>query len=80
MEKRVKKVDFWVLTIHIIRNTFSLVETGYKVEAVLLLQRGDLTLFEYDRITRNSMNKLFRFYSMFIKWYSVVIRCLFEVY
>ena len=25
-----KKVDFWVLTIHIIRNTFSLVETGYK--------------------------------------------------
>ena len=22
-----KKVDFWVLTIHIIRNTFSLVET-----------------------------------------------------
>ena len=30
MEKRVKKVDFWVLTIHIIRNTFSLVETGYK--------------------------------------------------
>ena len=30
MEKRVKKVDFWVLTIHIIRNTFSLVETGYR--------------------------------------------------
>jgi hypothetical protein len=32
--------------------------------------RGDLTTFEYDRITRN---KVFRFYSMFIKWYSVVI-------
>ena len=26
------------------------------------------------------MNKLFRFYSMFIKWYSVVIKCLFNVY
>jgi len=26
------------------------------------------------------MNKLFRFYSMFIKWYSVVIKCLLNVY
>ena len=25
------------------------------------------------------MNKLFRFYSMFIKWYSVVIKCLFAI-
>ena len=35
--------------------------------------RGDCTPFEYDGITRN---KVFRFYSMFIKWYSVVIKCL----
>ena len=39
--------------------------------------RGDPSTFEYDRITRN---KVFRFYSMFIKWYSVVIKCLFNVY
>ena len=37
------------------------------------LCRGDCTPFEYDGITRN---KVFRFYSMFIKWYSVVIKCL----
>ena len=40
-------------------------------------QRGDCTPFEYDGITRN---KVFRFYSMFIKWYSVVIKCLLNVY
>ena len=39
MEKRVKKVDFWVLTIHIIRNTFSLVETGYKGRGTYLVFR-----------------------------------------
>ena len=46
------------------------------------LVRGDPSSFEYDRITRN---KVFRFYSMFIKkflkWYSVsyqmFIQCLF---
>ena len=41
------------------------------------LERGDCTPFEYDGITRN---KVFRFYSMFIKWYSVVIKCLLNVY
>ena len=71
MEKRVKKVDFWVLTIHIIRNTFSLVETGYYTPYIFY----NFDELLYFLFIHNPSKQIFIF-SEFVKIHKTKIRIL----